>query len=71
MLNFDELVLLVNIDRNWFIESTPASRPPTEQKIPGSNPAGYEVFRSSLYTAVLLSKLNMHFHCVYLRKINT
>jgi hypothetical protein len=32
-------------------------------------PPGCKVFRN-LYIAVLLSQLNMHFHCAYLRKIN-
>jgi hypothetical protein len=43
------------------------SRPPQEQKIPGSYPAWVSGFRS-LYIAVLLSKLNTHCNYVCLRK---
>jgi hypothetical protein len=33
-------------------------------------PPGSKVFRP-IYIAVMLSKLTMHCHCLYLRKINT
>jgi hypothetical protein len=65
-------LILVKLEKSISLEKLTKNSAPTKDdslKIPGSNLARVKVIRKA-YFAALLSQLNIHCHCVYLRKIN-